>query len=448
MDSKNLFLRDLGDGLVMRRSTPADAEALSTFSARIHSDQGPDEPDERVGAWVRDLLEKPHPTFDAGDFTIVEDTRTGEIVSSLNLISQVWRYAGTTFGVGRPELVGTLPEYRKRGLIRAQFEVIHQWSAERGELVQGITGIPYYYRIFGYEMAMNLGGGRRGYKPQIPKLDEGQVEPYRVRPARAQDLPFIAELYDQSCQRSVVSCVWTPELWQYELEGKRAKNVNRMELCLVEAPDGGRLGFLAHPAHTWGSDMVATAYELKAGISYGAVTPSVVRYLYAKGEAYAAQAGKLEEMAAFGFGLGAEHPVYQTMINSLPSVRKPYAWYLRVPDLPGFLRHIAPALEKRLEGSPYAGHSGELRLTFYRDGVRLEFEAGRLVKVEAWQPEPQGHSGEAAFPGLTFLQLLFGYRTLEELGYAFADCWWKNDQVLGLLNALFPKQASNVWPVS
>ena len=61
----------------------------------------------------------------------------------MNLISQTWAYEGIPFEVGRPELVGTLPEYRNRGLVRAQFEEVHRWSAARGELVQGITGIPY-----------------------------------------------------------------------------------------------------------------------------------------------------------------------------------------------------------------------------------------------------------------------------------------------------------------
>ena len=106
------LIRDLGEGLILRRTTPADAEALATFNARLHSDDGPDKPDERVAAWTRDLITRPHPTFSPGDFTIVEESATGKIVSSLNLISQTWAYAGIEFGVGRPELVGTLPEYR------------------------------------------------------------------------------------------------------------------------------------------------------------------------------------------------------------------------------------------------------------------------------------------------------------------------------------------------
>jgi len=188
---KKNILRDLGDGLVLRRSTRADADALADFNSRIHSEEGFDKPDERVGIWAKDLLVSNHPTFGEGDYTIVEETSTGKIVSSMNLISQDWLFAEIPIKVGRPELVGTLTEFRNRGLVRQQFEVVHQWSAERGEDIQAITGIPYYYRLFGYEMALNLDGGRAGYKPQVPQLKEGQEEPYRVRAATEADVPFI-----------------------------------------------------------------------------------------------------------------------------------------------------------------------------------------------------------------------------------------------------------------
>jgi hypothetical protein len=174
------------------------------------------------------------------------------------------------------------------------------------------------------------------------------------------------------------------------------------------------------------------------------VTPSVIRYLAATGEAYAARVqGK--EFGSFGFWLGGQHPVYDVIHDRAPRRRRPYAWYLRLPDIPGFILHIQPVLEERLSRSAYAGHTGRLRLTFYRSGLRLQFDRGRLVEVVPWKPEPQGYSGDAAFPGLTFLQLLFCYRSLEELGYAFPDCWWEHDEAYGLLNALFPKQASHVW---
>ena len=93
------------------------------------------------------------------------------------------------------------------------------------------------------------------------------------------------------------------------------------------------------------------------------------------------------------------------------------------------------------------GHTGELKISFYRNGLRLAFEKGRLTQVDLWKPT-DSEEGSAAFPNLTFLQLLFGYRSLEELDYAFADCWTKNDEARALLKILFPKQPSFAhWPV-
>ena len=441
------YLKDLEDGLILRQPNPADGELLSSFNARIHQREGSKEPDERVGIWTRDLVTRPHPTFTISDFTLVEDLNLGRIVSSLGLISQTWSYAGIQFKVGRPELVGTDLDYREKGLVRAQFEVLHQWSAERNELVQGITGIPYYYRLFGYEMALELGGGRVGFKPLIPKL-EADDEPYHLRSAEDSDLPFVMDLYARSNQRYLVSCVRDESLWQYELSGRNPQNVNHSVVQIIESHTDSAVGYVAHPPYRWGAMMPITSYEIKPGLSWAAVTPTVIRYLQAIGEEYPTEDGKDNDFEAFGFWLGSEHPVYKVIPDKLPRVRDPYAWYMRVPDLPLFIRHIAAELEARLEASPLAGHTGELKLTFYESGLRLVFEAGRLVGIEEWVPVPDRHSGGAGFPKLTFLQLVFGYRTLTELKFAFADCWTKDDQAAVLLDILFPKKASRVWPIS
>jgi len=447
-DNTNHLAIDLGDGLVLRRSNAEDAQALSDFNALVHSDQGPENPEMRVWAWVNDLMVKPHPTFNPCDFTIVEQVGSGKIVSSMNLISQTWTYAGIPFKVGRPELVGTLPEYRNQGLVRRQFEVIHQWSADKGEVVQVITGIPYYYRLFGYEMAMNLGGGRAGFPLHIPRLNEGEAEPFNIRPAVEADIPFIVRLYDLGCQRSLVACVWDEALWRYELVVKSQKHVNRVEVRLVETADGKPCGFFTHPLFSWGEMMPVQTYEIDPACSWREVTPSVIRYLEKEYEHTSPEYGDKKPFGAFGFWLGEEHPVYRIMPDKLPRVRKPYAWYLRLANIPDFIHCITPILDERLAGSPLAGYSGEIKITFYRDGLRLVFEKGQLVCSEAWKPTPVGGTGDAAFPPHTFLQLLFGYRSMEHLKDSFVDCWTSKDEIHVLLDSLFPRQPSNVWPIS
>jgi hypothetical protein len=439
------IIRDLGDGLILRRSSPADVEALVDFCSRIHSDAGYDQPDLYIAAWVRELMTSHHPNFDPDDFTVVEEVATGRIVSTLNLISQTWSYEGIQFGVGRPELVGTLPEFRNRGLVRLQFDEIHQWSLERGELVQAITGIPFYYRQFGYEMAIDLDGRRFGYEAQVPKLKEGEQEPYRVRPARETDLMFIAETYAETRKRNMIICERTPELFRHDLDGQGLDHIFSL-MFVVEDQAGELVGYLKHLSFVSNGSMNAVLYELKAGVSWLDVTPSVVRYLWQKGQEYAKRDGKV--CTSFGFVVGEQHPVYDAIKERLPNVRGSYAWYVRVPDLPGFLKHIQPVLEKRLDDSIVKGYSREIKISFYRSGLRIVIEGGRITTIEPWKPSPHSDEGNISFPNLTFLQLVFGYRSYEELHYAFPDCWCDDDEARVLLTALFPKKASTIYPVA
>jgi len=433
------FIRDLGEGLILRRSIPADAEKLSNFNAMIHGHEGPDE---RIGQWTRDLLEKPHPTFGPNDFTIVEEPATGRIVSSLNLISQTWLYAGIPFGVGRPELVGTLPEFRNRGLVRIQFEEIHRWSAERGELAQAITGIPFYYRLFGYEMCVDLDGSRSGFEINLPKLVEDTPEPYRLRLATEADIPFLSEVYVHASRRSLLYAARDAALWRLELTGRSQKSLTRLIWNIIErVTDGEAVGFLAHQWFSRNQSVPAIMYELKKGVSWLDVTPGVARWLWDLGQTICESEGKTR--LAFTFAQDGSHPAYEILRDSLPLIREPYSWYMRVPDLPAFIKRIAPVLEERLANSLAPGYSGELKLNFYSTGLRLVFVNGKLTNAETWQPDSRNR-GDVAFPNQTFLQLLFGHRELNELTKAYTDCLWEDDRARVLTNTLFPRQPSQL----
>ncbi len=439
-------IKDLGDGLILRRASPADADELVAFNARIHSEAGSEEPDVKVGAWVRDLMTRPHPTTNAGDFTVVEETHKGQIVSSMNFIPQTWSYEGIPFGVGRPELVGTNPKYRKRGLVRAQFDVIHQWSAERGHKVQAITGIPYYYRQFGYEMCLALDGGRIGFLAHIPKLEKDQTEAYRLRPVGEDDLSMVAELFEQGARRYLLATLIDEQYWRYELFGKSEQNVNRAEFRIIETVIGEAVGFLAHSPALWGPTLGIRMYELKPGLSWLEPTYSVLRYLKETGEAYAAQK-ETAEFTAFAMWMGMEHPVYQAIDDRLPRTRDPYAWFIRLNDVPDFLLHIQPVLEDRLAASVMVGYSGDLKLSFFRSGIKITFERGKIKAVSEFIPD-NTQDGDVLFPDLTFLRVLFGHNDFWELEKIFADCYTRNDIGRALVPILFPKKASNVRGIS
>lgn len=445
------IIRDLGDGLILRRSTREDAEALATFNANIHSESdglGPSDPFyARVAAWTIDLVAHPHPTHHPDDFTIVEETSTGRIVSTMNLISQTWAYEGIPFGVGRPELVGTLPEYRNRGLVRLQFEEVHKWSTGRGELVQAISGIPYYYRLFGYEMGLNMGGGRVGFETHLPKLAEDKKEPFTFRPAVDADIPFLIEAAAHGAKRSIVSCPYDEVMWRYVLTGQSEKNDERREFRIIErTATDERVGYIAYPWYVDANALAANEYELKQGISWLEVTPSVARYLWKTGGEMLAKQGM--PRTAYTFWLGQEHPAYEAMPDALPRIRPPYAWYVRVPDLAAFIQRIRPVLERRLAESIAVGYSGELCLDLYRSGLRLVFEKGKLTKVETVLQTGTREFGSARFPDQTFLHLIFGHQSLEDLMQVYPDCSYETGSARCLLNILFPKRPSNLFGVA
>jgi hypothetical protein len=195
-----------------------------------------------------------------------------------------------------------------------------------------------------------------------------------------------------------------------------------------------------------GHQISVTMYELTSGVSWLAVTPSVVRFLCALG----AEVSRREETACrmFRFEVGMGHPVHDIIPGLLPVARDNAAWYVRIPDLPAFLRHVAPALEERLAHSYAAGHTGELKVSRYRHGgVRLAIEHGHITAIEPWRAASDGRDGvaDAAFPDLTFAQVVLGNRTVADLEHVYADCWHRNDTVHYLLTALFPRHPSQFF---
>jgi len=440
---------DLGSGLVLRGATVDDTERIAALIADRGGDLGESRPS--IVTWTRDLMAGNLPGFSPGDFTVVEDTGTGRIVSTLNLISQTWSYEGIELGVGRVDAVVTDRGYRRRGLSRAQMDLVHRWSAERGEKVLGITGIPWYYRQFGYELSLVWKGGRRGHAGDVPRLPDGETEPYRFRTATEADLPLVTALYGEGMKRYAVSCIRNEEMFRYDLNAPVDKATHWNITTIIEPTAGEPVGMLRRGHRLRDGVMATGIYELRAGTPWPAVTPSVIRYLHATGEEYVRRDGG-EYSGGFALSLGVEHPAYGAMADRLPVVEPPDAWYLRVPDLPDFLRHVAPALEQRLKETIGAAHTGDLVLGFVHGGLRMRLEEGRISSVESRTPTQDDLSAtdatvDALFPELVFLQLLFGFRSLEEIEYAYPDCKVTSNEARALLGALFPKRHSMVYAI-
>ena len=411
-------------GLGLRTATPADAEKLAAFNAEIH--QG-----EQYRAWTLDLVGGGHPTVEADDVFLVTDGDA--IVASLLLIPQRWTYDGVEVGVGQVEFVGTHPHHRRKGLVRELMAAAHARAAERGLPMQVIGGIPWFYRQFGYAYALDLWVGRQAWRPQLAALEP--AEGLRIRPASEADAPRIAAIAATGWNRYLLTHPRDQALWGYELTGRREGSDRRYAVEVLEA--GGEVaGVLARTA-TAGDGMTGlVACEVAPGVSWLDAGPTVLRHCH---DAAIEADGAYRAVLA---GLGSAHPLYDACPDVLTEPCDWASWYVRVPDLVELLRALAPALDRRLANSVAVGWSGDVRVSWYRAGLRLVVRSGRVTAIEPMRDV--GGAG-AELPYDQLLQLVFGFRDLDTLLREHYDCTAADRRARAVLAACFPRRASCVW---
>ena len=440
------YRRELGEGLVQRWSTPEDTENIAQLCGFVFRDQEDEPLNLRAMESVRRQMSGDFPLMGPGDYAVIEDTgKEGHpLVACTCLWRQEWEYEGIAFGVGQPEYVVTHPDYRNRGLIRTLFAMLHTRSEAEGHLVQAITGISYFYRQFGYEYALELEGRRVTYLSLIPKAQESPPEPYSLRVATAEDIALLMELYNRQRQAGMVSAIASERFWRYQIAEEKDPTVGKQMCVRMIVDDAGVVqGYLMVAIRRWGDSLSVSALNVAAGVSWQAVVPPLLRALQAYGMQIPAVGSDVPPLNEISFLLGSAHPVYEVLGKALaPFYEPPYAWYVRVHDVLAFLRHIAPALEKHLANSVAAAYTGDLTLDFFRGGLHLVFDKGYITHIEPWRAPAYKNNADATCPALVFLQLLFGYRSLDELRYAFPDVRVEKSEAGVLLNALFPKKFS------
>lgn len=384
------------EGLVPRPATPDDVEEIVALNvAHNGADTEP---------VLRRLLADP------GVFTVVE--ADGRVVSTLCLLRDAWRMRGVEIPLGRPEFVVTDEAFRGRGLVRAQMEVVHRRSEGRGDLAQLITGIPYFYRQFGYEYATMPDVGL-----QLASGSVARPPGWTVRPAQPDDAEPLCAL---------------TEAWQASFELVGPRDAAGWRGALEAAMDPIRpLVALSPSGEVEGFGVVQPGPGEEA-------PPALVQLACPGAEALLALCAEATGPA----GLLVWTPPGTLVERVLGPVgsRRPAIWgpVLRVPDPVALLRHLSPVLTERLGDSAFASASGELYLSFHRSGVRIAYESGRVVSItETGRAEKNPvEEGGAGVPPDLVATLIFGAYGASGLEERYRDVDLGTQRAL--MDVLFP----------
>jgi len=443
------YQQDLGDGYTLRWANASDRDSLLDLYGYVFRDETSGARNTYTMAYADDLLSGRHPMSSPGDFAVVADA-DNRIVATTVLMRMPLEYAGVAVPSGRPELVASHPDVRNRGYIRKIFQLIHAKSTTRGDLMQGITGIPYYYRQFGYEYALALGGARMVPVQSIPKLGADQSEPFVVRRAQHSDIMQLLILYERERSRlhNQLPMLVTSRIDASYLRYTMSDIVTGNEPWLpyvIARPNGEVVGSLWSNRVRGVSSIGVFSLSTEPHIQLAEIYPSICRQLVQIADTIPIWDNKTGTPEQIQFGLGVDHPIYRIIEQGMHKNNRPYAWYIRVADVAQLIQHIVAPLERRLSQSAMAGYNGELTFDFYRSGLQLTFTKGRITATTL--PANDGsRKSTAGYPPHVFLQQLFGLHSIHELKSSYPDVYSSAESEV-LLDILFPKQSSWLAPL-
>jgi predicted N-acetyltransferase YhbS len=188
----------LPDGLQLRTARPEDLDQIAALLAERGEDV--DAVDHRL------VVEDPRAGWDACAVVVDGD----RVVSTATLLDETVRVHDVVLPAGQVELVATDTAYEGRGLVRALMGWAHRRSADRGHLLQVMIGIPYFYRLFGYEYAIDI--------PRARELTDAPAPADTpLRRATPADVPALTALQDAAQSRYDVAVPHSAPRWDWIL---------------------------------------------------------------------------------------------------------------------------------------------------------------------------------------------------------------------------------------
>ncbi|MFE6056012.1 GNAT family N-acetyltransferase [Kitasatospora sp. NPDC056446] len=388
----------LPGGLVLRESRPEDQEQIEALLA---------ERGDATDALDHRLVAEDPDTGRSATAVVVDGDR---VVSTATLLDEELRLGTVRLPAGQLELVATDEEYEGRGLVRALTGWAHARSAERGHLVQVMIGIPYFYRQFGYEYAIDIPVSRplRGTPP-----DSGTSV---LRTATAADLPALTALQDTAQRGFDVAMPHSAACWRW---------------------------LLAHEAST-----LRVVERAGAVVAAGRNTP------VDDGVFHLAEAAAADEQAALDLlaGVAASAPGAKLRVVHRPGTLPADAWhdlvehaprgeaqqyYVRVPDPTALLDRLRPLFWQRLVTAGLNRAGDDLIVSTFRAHHRIPVDEQGLGAVVTGGPMqgPSAEGGAGVAPD-QLAPLLLGPHGIEGLSRIRPDVY--PGARMRVYRALFP----------
>ncbi len=344
----------MADELTLRTATERD---LDQIAALLTARGEPADADD-----LRLVVNDPDEGIDAV-MVVVDGER---VVSTATLLREQVTIGDVAVPTGQVELVATDRAHEGRGFVRLLMDEAHRRSAARGDLLQVMIGIPYFYRQFGYAYSMPIPLPWAVHT--APSARPGTT----VRPATLHDIPAMHELQTSAQAGADVRMPHSPACWRWVVQRSGSTQ-------LVAEADGRIIATARRTPPDDGTTLAEVAGE-----------PIGVEALIAA----SAPLGDVAVVERPATGLH-EHLARFARPPSDPDRRREW-FYARIESFALLLDHLRPVLLDRFRRSGIGGHH-EVLLSSWRSHVRFTIDDDAMSPVATGGPEQapvwQGGSG-------------------------------------------------------
>jgi predicted N-acetyltransferase YhbS len=391
------------DGLTLRTAVEGDLEQIGALLA----DRG----DPADAEDLQLVVEDP----DEGLASVMVVVDGDRVVSTATLLQETVTIGGLAVPAGQVELVATDPAYEGRGLVRALMQEAHRRSAERGDLLQVMIGIPFFYRQFGYSYSMPIALLWDVHTP--PAVDPSLT----VRPATVEDIAAMAALQSVAQGVADVRMPHSDGCWRWLVS--RSGSVQ----LVAEAADGTVVATARRTPPDEGAvlgEVAGSAEGMRALIAATAAIEDVETVSVME------RPGTTLDAVLTSCATAPEHPD-----------REREWFYARIPALAPLLDQLKPVLLDRFRAAGFTGPH-EVLLSSWRSHVRFTISDDDMSPVVAGGPEqaPISKGGSGVPPDvLAPLLLPHGAAGLES---RHPDLYLGRQR--DLMEALFPPMTSDL----
>jgi predicted N-acetyltransferase YhbS len=349
---------------------------------------------------------------DEGLDAVMVVTDGDRVVSTATLLHESLSIGGVTVPAGQVELVATAPDHEGRGLVRALMNEAHRRSTDRGDLLQVMIGIPYFYRQFGYSYSMPIPLPWNVHT--VPVVDPGIT----VRAATLDDIPAMEALQTTAQRVADVRMPHSAACWRWLVQRSGSTQ-------LVAERDGS---------------IIATARRTPP--EEGLVLGEVAGHTDGICSLVASAAGDGEVSVLERPATGIDDVLTRFAVAPEDSDQRRDWFYGRVPSLAPLLDHLRPVLLERFRSARLDGHH-EVLLSSWRGHVRFTIDDDSMSDVVAGGPEqaPVSKAGSGVAPD-ALAPLLLGPFGAGGLEARYADVLLGRQR--DLMEALFPPVTSDL----